>query len=130
MIAAVRPDARKVDNGTKRGSVDKLGTFSVTEKKPLVFNLYGQYHWKQHQVEPGRNTDYPSLKRSLIGMRDYLLEHHPKDDYPISIAMPYRIGCGLAGGNWGTVVYPMLKTIFDEDKRFDVFILQREEDKE
>ena len=32
----------------------------------------------------------------------------------LSIAMPYMIGCGLAGGDWG-IVYSMLQKYFDNN---------------
>lgn len=30
--------------------------------------------------------------------------------------MPKNLGCGLAGGDWDGVVYPMIENVFGEDK--------------
>lgn len=120
-IAKVRPDVREIDNATKSGDRSKMGTFTRTDptKGSLVYNLYGQYHWKLYQVVPGRNTDYPKLKVALEAMRDDLLAIHP-DKETITVGLPF-LGCGLAGGDWDKVVFPCIKQVF-KDEVFEVTI--------
>lgn len=31
------------------------------------------------------------------------------------VGIPYKLGCGLAGGDWNGVVYPMLQEIFNDN---------------
>ena len=54
----------------------------------------------------GCNTDYISLRKALLRLKNYAMRSHS------SIAMPYKIGCGLGGGDWEKTVYPMLEDIF------------------
>ena len=65
-----------------------------------VAHLFGQYGYGRY---PKCYTDYRALRRCFaslaIGMRQMGLS---------SVAMPYKIGCGLAGGDWENRVYPMI----------------------
>lgn len=65
-----------------------------------VAHLFGQYGYGRY---PKCYTDYRALRRCFaslaIGMRQMGLS---------SVAMPYKIGCGLAGGDWENLVYPMI----------------------
>ena len=38
------------------------------------------------------------------------------------IGIPYKLGCGLAGGDWDGVVYPMLQELFDKDSTITLYI--------
>ena len=38
--------------------------------------------------------------------------------------MPKNIGCGLAGGDWEGVVYPMIEKIFGDDKEITLNIYE------
>ena len=122
LLAKANPDVRKVDNETIEGDRGKLGDFSVAETKgfPLLFNIYGQYHWSMYKVAPNRNTDYDALEQGLRNVRDYLqsgiqdpIEYGVgKNTYePTTLGLPL-IGCGLAGGDWEGVVLPMIKELF------------------
>ena len=71
----------------------------------IIFNMFSQGSY-------GRNdnlcyTDYEALRKCLLELRLFALESG------MSIAMPYGIGCGLGGGDWNGVVYPMLKELFE-----------------
>lgn len=52
-------------------------------------------------------TDYHELRRAMENVAN--LAHH----FHKSVAMPYKIGCGLGGGDWDGVVLPMIHDIFD-----------------
>ena len=38
--------------------------------------------------------------------------------------LPDHIGCGLAGGNWDGVVYPMIKDEFGDDEDIILYIVK------
>ena len=65
-----------------------------------VAHLFGQYNYGRYSK---RYTDYAALRKCFasleINMRQLGLS---------SVAMPYKIGCGLAGGDWENRVYPMI----------------------
>jgi len=68
----------------------------------FVANLFGQYDCK-----PGkRQTDYTALKLSLTTLKREMLHRGLN-----SVAFPARLGCGLAGGDWG-VVQTIIKSVF------------------
>jgi O-acetyl-ADP-ribose deacetylase (regulator of RNase III) len=68
----------------------------------IIAHIFSQYGY-------GRNalyTDYTSLGKALQH-----LEIKARN-FEESVALPYGIGCGLAGGDW-EVVYSMIETIFE-----------------
>lgn len=84
---------------------DTPGTVVITEggpKEPVLLHLMAQ--WTPSKPG-GYNRYYPSTYRDTSANRkawfkeclDALEEHIPREEI---IAVPFRIGCGLAGGNW------------------------------
>lgn len=65
-------------------------------------------------------TDYKAFKACLRGIALYM-QCKPLD---CTVAFPYGIGCGLAGGDWN-IVLKMLKEFSDEIKQ-DVFVVYKE----
>jgi O-acetyl-ADP-ribose deacetylase (regulator of RNase III) len=59
----------------------------------FVANLFGQY-----DIGSGLQTDYTALHRSLISLKEQM--HHQGLN---SVALPAKLGCGLAGGDWNIV---------------------------
>ena len=121
-LAKAVPGLREADNETTPGDRSKMGTFTYSAhyNGSVVFNIYGQYHWKQYPEDPktGRNTCYDSLRLGLTAVRNALQEV-PNS----SLGLPL-IGCGLAGGDWENVVLPMIKDIFEESSvEVTIFIL-------
>jgi O-acetyl-ADP-ribose deacetylase (regulator of RNase III) len=96
-------------------SVSMLGSFSfcaVDAFPHLVFNLY-------QQDRIGRCAlNYDALKESMSNAMAYCeklgLER---------VGIPFKIGCGLAGGDWEVV----METIAEASKKFsgETFIVQR-----
>lgn len=92
---------------------DIPGTFHVFRKseKPAVVALFAQ--WCPGKL-PSR-YEYPPLpsdleketykkrlvwfRKSLYALGEHLEKYHGDNEH-VSIAIPYKIGCGLAGGNW------------------------------
>jgi DNA (cytosine-5)-methyltransferase 1 len=82
----------------RRGSrqPDTPGTISVHGR---VVNFYSQLN----PGKPNRECLYGDTRQGRLRWFGNCLEklyHHMKDQTGVSIAFPWKIGCGLAGGNW------------------------------
>lgn len=86
------------------------------QNKRFVINILGQYF-------PG-NAKYPNDKKDgyKARMRYFVsaLNKISKIDDLESIAFPYKIGCGAAGGNWS--YYEKFINIFAKNIKENVFI--------
>jgi len=82
-----------------------LGTVSMyyEQGKPIVANIYGQDSYGRY----GIHTDYRALESALGELANVAYAHD------MTVALPYGIGCGLAGGDWNTV-YKIIESIFTE----------------
>ena len=72
----------------------------------VIANLFGQ----ENIGRGSRQTNYAVLKLAMGLLRSYMVEH----DYT-SVAMPYGIGCGLAGGDWNVVMSIIERVFADSD---------------
>lgn len=103
-------------------SKDLLGKCQVcvTEDEPIKFiaNLFGEYSFTE-SVAPfeNRHTDYDALKKALLHLKTLC-----ENTEIIEIGIPYKLGCGLAGGDWDGVVYPMLQELFATDSTITLYI--------
>lgn len=72
--------------------------------KQVICNLFAQdrygYNGKQY-------TDYEAFEKCLLRLKQLI----PAGE---TIAMPYKIGCGLGGGDWDTVL-DLITKILSED---------------
>jgi O-acetyl-ADP-ribose deacetylase (regulator of RNase III) len=87
------PEAYEVDRNfpIPIGSRERMGHFSKAQVGHIrIYNLYGQYHYGRK----GTYTELPMLEKAVRGMLEDLR------DQEVKIGLPYRIGAGLAGGNW------------------------------
>lgn len=75
----------------------------VKNKRLCIANLFAQDKFGR-----GCQTDYEALKKCFEQ-----IERDSRSKY-FKIAIPFKIGCGLAGGDWEGVVYPMIKDIFSQ----------------
>lgn len=64
-----------------------------------IANLFGQYGYGRGKVY----TVMPALKVALMRTVQGCEEWAMAEQRSIRLAIPYKIGCGLAGGNWHTV---------------------------
>jgi len=71
-----------------------------------VANLFGQCNYNKIG-ENIRRTDYHKLEESLYNLKDYAVKNK------LSVALPYKIGCELAGGDWNIVKDIILKVFND-----------------
>lgn len=72
----------------------KLGDFQVVQvaQQLYVANLF----WQSSFGRDKRQTNYAALGTALFSV---MKEHHDA-----TFRVPYGLGCGLAGGNWATVM--------------------------
>jgi O-acetyl-ADP-ribose deacetylase (regulator of RNase III) len=92
-------------------TVHRLGDcLVVNENGKAIANLFGQDKYGTGQ----RQTDYDALESALTLLRIFAITNGLK-----SIAIPYKLGCGLAGGDW-RVVSEIIDLIFDKSTGIDV----------
>ena len=103
-----------------------LGTIQVlkTDDGKYIANLFGEYSFCESiaPYEEGgkpRHTDYDALKECLHRLHTWMALNDIKTG-----GLPDHIGCGLAGGNWDGVVYPMIKNEFRDDKDITLYIVK------
>lgn len=124
-IRKIYPDAVKADEefpfkpALRLGGCSFCDTVGTNGLHKRVYNLYGQYSMgtdKQH-------TDYKALESAL----DTMMIHLEKSGMSnVKIGVPWRMGCGLGGGDWN-VVEEILKRVSERHRR-DIYIYQREQD--
>ena len=112
----VHPSYKRFCKGCKdndnRNLLGSIQTIPTADGK-VIANLFSQYDYgrdKQH-------TDYNALRecfRSLLKVSEMF------DD---SIAIPYGIGCGLAGGDW-YVVSNIIEEVFGQYYNVTVYRLK------
>lgn len=69
----------------------------------LIANLYGQDDYGKE----GLYTDYEALEKAMEEIRGFLEVRGSRE----TVAFPYGIGCGFAGGDW-EVVSAMIERVF------------------
>lgn len=93
--------------------LQKLGTAQYVqiseEPRQFICNIFGQYGYGTDRVY----TDYKALREAFKS----IAYHFPKH----TVAIPFKMGCGLAGGDWNTV----FRIIKEELKDCKVQIYQR-----
>jgi O-acetyl-ADP-ribose deacetylase (regulator of RNase III) len=109
------------------------GTIAVmgdrqNEERPVVcaFSQFGM-------GKPGsyNNVAFRLGEDSYRSRHDWFrscLSHIGKDLRPRSVAFPFKIGCGLAGGDWEKDYLPMLKEFDKDNPDTDVVIYRRRGD--
>ena len=92
-----RPDGGKEDNRmyTMLGVAD----FVETRDHTFVYNLFAQFNYGTEK----RQLDYDALTECLNDMCQQINTYANFRDVEKKVAIPYMIGCGLAGGDWSKV---------------------------
>lgn len=83
-----------------------------TDDGKVIINMFAQ---NNYGYGGACYTDYRAFQMCLIEIAELL----PKGS---AIAMPYRIGCGLGGGDWSTIETLITKYL---GKKFDVELWKR-----
>lgn len=92
----------------KYASPECLGKVQLVpiNSKQCIANIFGQLNYGTKTVQ----TDYKAIARAFSVLNNR---------FPgCSVAIPYKMGCGLAGGDWNT----MLKTITENSDRLNITI--------
>lgn len=77
----------------------------------IVVNLFGQYNYGKDR----RYTDYDALEKAVKdAIRTIYCDAMKEDGIQFCIAIPYGLGCGLAGGDW-EIVKKILEDIEKEE---------------
>jgi O-acetyl-ADP-ribose deacetylase (regulator of RNase III) len=82
--------------------------FVDTPDGKTVANIFGQFGYGRWAIQ----TDYDALKKGLWSIKETTTNPY-NTLYSKSIALPYGIGCGLAGGNWN-VVSSIIEEVFSD----------------
>lgn len=81
---------------------------------PIIANLFGQYAYGRTQL----HTDYKALYAALCTVAK-------KCNKPgIRVAIPYGIGCGLAGGDWNIVQRAINKAFENFEGTVEIYKLK------
>lgn len=100
---AVRPDLNVATKETRStpGTVMILGT----DKDVCIINLFGQCYPEKAMLTPNIDETLLPDKETdremyfIMGL-EALVDYFEGSESTIRIAVPYKIGCGSAGGNW------------------------------
>lgn len=89
------------ENRDKR--LDLLGQcqFVAIGTDKYIANIFGQYGMGTSRQQ----TDYDALYKGLLELKAYSVKNE------LNVALPYGLGCGLAGGDWN-IVSDMIADIF------------------
>lgn len=97
-----------------------VSQFCKTYDNPIkyVVNLFGEYSYTE-SVAPyeNRHTDYKALEQALLALKTDCIASGIKE-----IGILYKLGCGLAGGDWDNVVYPKLQKLFANESAITLYI--------
>lgn len=86
-----------------------------------VLNLYAQFHGGEPSSAESREADQPFMRAMWFQqcLDKIELAGFPKGT---CIAMPFNIGCGIAGGNWDRTYEPMIDSFAQRMRRKGVEI--------
>ena len=86
----------------------------ITESYSVKYiaNMFSQYNYGTEK----KHTNYDWLQRCLKEVWRFAYDHRI-----YQVAIPYKIGCGLAGGDWDFVRY-IIDDLFAHGSRIDAII--------
>ena len=101
-----------VKEENKRGNIKNdnlLGScvFSKTNDGKTIANIFGQYSYGRGK----QFTNYDVLKKALSSIYENITVGY-NNLYGKSVALPYGLSCGLAGGDWN-IVYEIIDDVFE-----------------
>lgn len=76
--------------------------FVKTDDGKVIANIFGQLNYGRGE----RQTNYIALEKGLNELKDKAVR------YDKSVALPFGIGCGLAGGDW-EIVEGIIDRVFE-----------------
>ena len=101
-------------------SCDLLGMISWTELEDskYVMNFFSQ---DEYYPRERCHTDYEAFTNCCKALKKFIEEYKLNKDN-ITIGFPYKIGCGLAGGDWN-IVYNIIEEEF-KDYNIEIYKLE------
>lgn len=92
---------------------------SFHQLKGQVFKimLNGKFIMNMFSQEENFNTNYEAMRKGLEQIKEYA------ETFNLSVCMPYKIGCGIANGDWNKV-YKIIEKVFSD---YDVTLYRLEE---
>jgi len=90
---------------TKYTHYEPLGSvqFVNCHDGKIIANIFGQRNYGRGS----KQTDYDALEHGLLQLYDLSKQEG------LTVAIPFNIGCGLAGGSW-PFVYSMIEEVFQD----------------
>ncbi|MEL3959498.1 macro domain-containing protein [Caldifermentibacillus hisashii] len=82
--------------------------FVDTHDGKTIANIFGQYGYGRGKTQ----TDYEALRKGLYSIKEVVTNPYSLL-YQKTVALPYGIGCGLAGGKWN-IVYNIIDEVFED----------------
>ncbi len=116
-IVELYPQVFKADQN-KNNQLDWLGKYLVVpvDKNKYVVNLYTQDKYGTDR----RQVNYEAFYTALDSLVKSLSSKSP--DYVLGL--PYKISCGLAGGDW-SIINTMIESISEKHK-YDIWICKHD----
>lgn len=114
----------------KENKLGNIDIIDVCNGERFIVNMYSQDNYLPRRI---RHTDYDAFKTCLMKIKDAFYEKRHK----ITIGFPYKIGCGLGGGDWNTILglieevfkdsptqlpYSVTLHLTENDKKDDAFL--------
>lgn len=88
-----------------------LGTCQIIKSKDkYIANIFGQHKFGRNGVY----TEMDALKQAFYSLKMRAQKHN------LSVAIPFKFGCGLAGGDWNEV-FKLIEETF-RDYPFTIYI--------
>lgn len=91
------------NNANPNDLLGRVQSVHTTDHK-IIINMFSQLNYGRGK----KQTDYEAMKRCFYKIYLYAKLNN------LTVAIPYNIGCGLAGGNWTVVLNIILKTFKDK----------------
>lgn len=80
-------------NNESKDLLGKIQMIKVDNNK-IICNLFGQLNYGRNKIQ----TDYEAINKCYDKLYRYAKLNN------LTVAIPYNIGCGLAGGDWAKVL--------------------------
>lgn len=109
-----------LDNINTKNLIGKIQVLKTNDESiEYIINAFGEYSFRNSPFPNGRHTDYDALKECFSKIKEWCREKNV-----FNIGMPKYLGCGLAGGDWDGVVYPMIQEMFEDDEDITLYIYE------
>lgn len=97
------------------GMLGKIQLVPLTKDFSGIANLFGQYQYGRNQQQ----TNYDALRTSLNKLANVMLATGSQ----ATVRIPYKMGCGLAGGKWDIVLNIIHETLCKHDISVEIWEL-------